>query len=130
MARVSLAMFAADRGTLSEAVKEARRAHAFAPWYPDATATLAALLRQSGEESEAEGLMASLGPGDNFGEFRARAVYHLLCGEIGGGADWTERALYERDPSMMFYLRFVVCKGLRASSRWPRIAKMINLPSA
>jgi hypothetical protein len=28
----------------------------------------------------------------------------------------------------MYYLRFVVCKQLRASARWPKIAKMINLP--
>jgi serine/threonine protein kinase len=35
-----------------------------------------------------------------------------------------------RDPSRMFYLRFVVSRGLRASHRWPKIAKMINLPIA
>jgi hypothetical protein len=29
---------------------------------------------------------------------------------------------------MMIYLRFVVCKELRASRRWPKIAEMINLP--
>jgi hypothetical protein len=28
----------------------------------------------------------------------------------------------------MFYLHFVVCKELRASHRWPKIAKMLNLP--
>jgi serine/threonine-protein kinase len=129
VARVSLAMFAADRGALGEAVKEARRAYAVAPWYPDATSTLAALLRRSGEESEADGLLASVGSGEAFGDCRARAVYHLLCGDIENGADWTEKAINERDYAMMFYLRFVVCKALRASSRWPRIAKMINLPS-
>jgi hypothetical protein len=30
----------------------------------------------------------------------------------------------------MYYLRFVVSKGLRASHRWPKIAKMINLPES
>jgi hypothetical protein len=29
---------------------------------------------------------------------------------------------------MMVYLRFVVCKGLRSSHRWPKIANMINMP--
>ena len=38
-----------------------------------------------------------------------------------------ERAIEERDQSMMVYLRFVVCKELRASHRWPKIAKMLNL---
>jgi hypothetical protein len=46
-----------------------------------------------------------------------------LCGELDRGADWVERAIEERDPSMMVYLRFVVCKALRASHRWPKIAK-------
>jgi hypothetical protein len=27
----------------------------------------------------------------------------------------------------MVYLRFVVCKELRASHRWPNIAQMLNL---
>jgi hypothetical protein len=52
-----------------------------------------------------------------------------LSGDIENGADWAEKAIEERDYAMMFYLRFVVCKGLRSSSRWPRIAKMINLAS-
>ena len=29
----------------------------------------------------------------------------------------------------MYYLRFVVCKDLRASAHWPAIAHMINLPA-
>ena len=43
------------------------------------------------------------------------------------GADWAEKAIEERDQSMMVYLRFAACKGLRASHRWPKIAKMLNL---
>jgi hypothetical protein len=44
------------------------------------------------------------------------------------GADWAEKAINEHDLSMMIYLRFVVCKGLRASHRWPKVTKMLNLP--
>jgi hypothetical protein len=29
---------------------------------------------------------------------------------------------------MMYYLRFVVCRSLKASHRWPAIARLINLP--
>ena len=29
---------------------------------------------------------------------------------------------------MMYYLQFVVCRALRASARWPKIARMVNLP--
>jgi hypothetical protein len=53
----------------------------------------------------------------------------LLCGDVERGADWAEKAIEERDASIMYYLRFVVSKGLRASHRWPKIAKMINLPA-
>ncbi len=128
VARVTLALLIADSGDLGQALIEARRAYEGAPWYPDATAILAGLLHQSGEANEAERLIAAMRAGPGI-ECHIRAVYHLLCGEIDQGADWAEKALAERDYVMMFYLRFAVSKGLRASSRWPRIAKMMNLPN-
>jgi hypothetical protein len=54
-------------------------------------------------------------------------VYHILCGEIDAGADWTEKAIAERDPGIMFYLRFTFFRPLRASPRWASIAGMLNL---
>jgi serine/threonine protein kinase len=130
VAHVSIAHFHADWGQLPEAVAAARQARAVGPWYLDATATLAALLRVCGEEDEARALYQMLGSGKDFGDSRAQAIYYLLCGDVNTGADWTEKAIAERDGSMMYYLRFVVSKGLRASSRWPAIARMMNLPSA
>ena len=126
IARVSVAHFHADWGELAEAVTAARQAYAVGPWYPDARATLAALLKRSGADEEARALQQSLGSGGSHGDSRAQAVYHLLCGEIDAGADWTQKAIAERSFSMMYYLRFVVCKPLRASHRWPAIAKMVN----
>ena len=73
-------------------------------------------------------MLQALGSGATPGDARAHALYHLLCGEIDAAADWVEKAVEERDASLMVYLRFVVSKGLRASYRWPKIAKMINLP--
>jgi len=29
---------------------------------------------------------------------------------------------------MMYDLRFVVCRPLRTSARWPKIARMVNRP--
>ena len=107
---------------------EARRAYEAAPWYPDATAILAGLLHQSGEENEAERLMSAMCAGPGLEKCHARSVYHLLCGDTDEGADWAEKALAERDYVMMFY-EFAVSKGLRTSSRWPRIAEMMNLPN-
>jgi TolB-like protein len=128
VARVSIAHFHHAWGRLPEAVSAARTAYTTAPWYPDAGATLAAMLRMTGADQEAEELRQSLGSGEAVGDCRAQAVYHLLCGDIETGADWTERALAERDFSMMYYLRFVICRPLRKSARWPHIARMVNRP--
>ena len=127
VALVSMAMIHADKGDLVEALKVARRAYAIGSWFPDTIGVLAGLTRRNGEEVESESLAKTLGSGEALGDARAHALFHLLCGEIDRGADWAEKAIEQRDPSMMFYLRFVVCKELRASRRWPKIAKLINL---
>ena len=131
VARVSIAHFHAAWGQLADAVAAARNAHAVGPWYPDARATLAALLRLSraeGADAESRSLVASLGSGMG-GDCRARAIYHLLCGDVDAGADWAATAIADRDFSMLWYLRFVVCRPLRASHRWPSIARTLNLPA-
>jgi hypothetical protein len=66
--------------------------------------------------------------GEAIGDARAHALFHLICGQIDPGADWVEKAIEQHDSSMRFYLGFVICKALRASKRWPKIARMVNLP--
>jgi TolB-like protein/Tfp pilus assembly protein PilF len=129
VALVSMVMIHAAKGEIVEALKIARRAYAVGPWFPDTIGLLAALLRRNGEQAEAESLAKELGSGEALGDARAHALFHLLCGEVDQGADWVEKAIEQRDSSMIFYLHFVICKGLRASDRWPKIAKMINLPA-
>ncbi len=128
VALVSMAMIRADQGDLSEALVIARRANSIGPWLPETTGVLAGLLRRNGEEAESRSVAQSLGSGEAVGDARNNAIFHLLCGELDEGADWAEKAIKERDLSMMIYLRFAVCKGLRASHRWPKIANMLNLP--
>ena len=130
VAMVSMAMIHAHKGDMAEALKIARRAYAVGSWFPDTVGVLAGLTRRNGEEIESKSLEKALGSGEALGDARAHALFHLLGGEIDQGADWVEKAITQRDPSMMFYLRFVVSRGLRASHRWPKIAKMINLPVA
>ena len=127
VAMVAMSMIYADRGDLARALAIARRAYATAPWYPDAGAVLAALSRRDGDVAESQALEKALDSGDALGNAHAHAQFHLLCGEVDRGADWVERAIEQRDQSMMVYLRFAVCKELRASQRWPKIAKMLNL---
>ncbi len=129
VALASMVMIHADKGEIAEALKIARRAYAVGRWFPDTVGLLAALLRRNGEEEESRSIAKELGSGEALGDARARALFHLICGEIDKGSDYVEKALEQRDSSMRFYLGFVICKGLRASHRWPKIAKMVNLPT-
>jgi hypothetical protein len=123
-----MAMLHADKGGLPLALVIARRAYAIGPWLPERIGVLAGLLRRNGDEAESQSVAQGTGSGEALGDARTHALSHLLCGELDEGADWAEKAINEHDLSMMIDLRFVVCKGLRASQRWPKIAKMLHLP--
>jgi TolB-like protein/Tfp pilus assembly protein PilF len=128
VAMVSMAMILADQGDLSEALVIARRAYSVGPWLPETRGVLAGILRRNGKDAESRLVAQSLGSGEAIGEARNHALFHFLCGELDEGADWAEKAIREQDLSMMMYLRFAVCKELRSSLRWPKIARMLNLP--
>ena len=55
-------------------------------------------------------------------------AYHLICSEIDEAADWYEKAIEQRDPILIPWLRLPLANQLRASPRWPKIAAMMNLP--
>jgi TolB-like protein/Tfp pilus assembly protein PilF len=129
VALASMVMIHADKGNTAEALNIARRAYAVGRWFPDTVGLLAALLRRDGKEEESASIAKELGSGEVLGYARAHALFHLICGEIDQAADWVQKAIEQRDSSMRFYLGFVICKGLRASHRWPKIAKMVNLPA-
>jgi TolB-like protein/Flp pilus assembly protein TadD len=129
VALASMVMIHADKGEIAQALKIARRAYAVGRWFPDTVGLLAALLRRDGKEEESTSIAKELGSGEVLGRARAHALFHLICGEIDQAADWVQKAIEQRDSSMRFYLGFVICRGLRASHRWPKIAKMVNLPA-
>jgi len=128
VAHVSLATLQALDGALPEALRSAQKAYSLAPSHPSTIATLAALLRCSGDESGAARLLQKLGPGDAFGVPRGFAIFYLLCGEADRAADWAERAIEQRDLEAIFYLYFALSRALRSSARWPKLARMMNLP--
>ena len=129
VALASMVMIHADKGNTAEALNIARRAYAVGRWFPDTVGLLAALLQRDGKEEESTSIAQELGSGEVIGHARAHALFHLICGEIEQAADWVQKAIEQRDSSMRFYLGFVICRGLRASHRWPKIAKMVNLPA-
>jgi len=118
----------AQGGQLEEALETAREAHSLAPWYLPVVASLAAMLRLTGDTEGAAAILLNLGDGQAYGAPLGFLNYHLLCSEIDLAADWAEKAIEQRDPALHAFLRFPYAKELLESSRWPALAKMTNLP--
>jgi hypothetical protein len=45
-------------------------------------------------------------------------------------ADWYERAINARDPFALVFANVPFADAFRASARWPKLARMMNLPDA
>jgi hypothetical protein len=56
------------------------------------------------------------------------AIFHACCDEIDLAADWLEKAIEERYPGIVLWLQSTMAEPLRSSPRWPKLAKMMNLP--
>ena len=54
--------------------------------------------------------------------------YHLVCSEIDAAIDWYERAIEQRQPMAAMFASAGFFKPLRASPRWAKLARMMNLP--
>jgi serine/threonine-protein kinase len=129
-ALVNMVSIHALRGELAEALASAEKAYATAPQAPTVMGLLAGALVLSGDTGRTEALLEKLRPGRASGAPRALALYHLLCGEVDKAADWTGKAIEQRDPLMMVTLRGPLGKALRSSPRWPALARLMNLPDA
>ena len=58
-----------------------------------------------------------------------RVLYHWICGETDQAADWYERAINGRDPFALVFAEGPLGSAFRESSRWPKLAGMMKLPS-
>jgi eukaryotic-like serine/threonine-protein kinase len=92
---------------------------------------LAGLLVRNGENERARELLRPLHSGENPRAAIGLALFHCVCGEVEGAAEWTERAIEARDQLVaMLLLTPPYSPILRRSSRWPALAKRMNLPEA
>ena len=114
-----LAMFQALEGTVVQARASAEKAYSLMPWEKLAAGFFAGLAGREGDAARAESLLQQLAPGAALGW----AAYHLVRLEFDQAADWTAKAIEQRDPRVMILLPY-----MRTSSRWPALAKMLNLP--
>jgi TolB-like protein/Tfp pilus assembly protein PilF len=127
---LALARIYSFRGQFAEALAAVEKAYQLASWNVRATALFAGILIQSGEHARAQELVAKLKAesSDAYGTPMALAVFHAMCGEIDAAADSFEKAIEQRDPAVVGYLRTPLMKVLRSSARWPALAKLMNLP--
>jgi len=113
-------------GRFAEAVVAGEKAYRNAPWHSMPTGVLAAALVRAGERDRGQALIQQMG--DRPVPMWGRILFHLLCSEIDAAADWYEKAIQQRDPFVVVFASAPYGKGLRESPRWPRLAKMMNLP--
>ena len=125
-----LSLAYAQLGKIEEALAFAEKAYATAPWALATAGYVAGLLKRTGDSSRAQALLEKLGDGTAFGAPFGFVYYHLICSEIEQAADWAEKAMDQREPWVIFLLMLPHAKPLRQSSRWPALAKMMNLPEA
>ena len=113
-----------SQGKLAEALEEAEEVFRLAPFDSLGRGFLAGLLAKAGERERAEKLIATMTGAIPIGMM----MYHLVCGEVDAAIDWYEKDIELRRPNgpMIAFAGFI--KPLRASPRWPKVARMMNLP--
>jgi hypothetical protein len=114
------------QGKLAEGREWAEEAFRRTPLNPLAAGLLAGLLKQSGEgeKEHAEKLLATLRGMSPIGMI----IYHVVCSEIDAAIDWYEHAIEQRLPIAVEWASAGCFRPLRSSPRWPKLARMMNLP--
>ncbi len=125
-----LADLHASRGQFSEALPSARKAFALAPWYAPAAGIFAGLLVRTGEPEQGSEIAQTLRISNAYGAAKGLAIFHTVCGEIDLAADCYEHAIEERDSFVVAFLQGAIGQSIRASTHWPRLAALMNLPEA
>ena len=117
------------RGETTDAVRCYEKAYALLT-APRTTGSLAGALALTGDTKRADELLQTLGPPTTQGVPAAWMMWHLIQGETDKAADWFEKALDQRDVAAGFYVKLGLSGAFRRSSRWPALAKRMNLPES
>jgi serine/threonine-protein kinase len=112
------------QGKLADAREPAEEAFHRASWNAGTVGFLAGLLSLTGEDERARKLLAAMRGITPAGMI----LYHLVRSETDAAIDWYERGIEQRQPfaAQPAYAGFY--KPLRSSPRWPKLARMMNLP--
>jgi serine/threonine-protein kinase len=118
------------REPLPEALAYAEKGFALAPWNLPNAGLLAGLLERNGDQARARQVLEALGDGQAHAAPCGLAIYHFLRSEIDLAAEWMERAIAHRHQMVaMLLLSPPYIARLRTASRWPALAKQMNLPA-
>jgi TolB-like protein/predicted Ser/Thr protein kinase len=128
LAYVGLANHYATRRMFAEALPFAEKASSLAIWNSPIAGALTGLLIRTGGRRRGEELIQRLISSQAYGAPFGLAIFHTFCGEIDPAADWFEKAIEERYPGIALWLQSGAGEPLRSSPRWPKLAKMMNLP--
>jgi TolB-like protein len=126
LARFAIAQAHFFQGALREARIAAEDAYRLAPWSPSAAGFLAGVLTHTGESDRAGALIDAIPPTAPAG----RIYFHAVQSDTDGALDWYERAVERRHPIATELASAHFLKELRASPRWPTVARALNLPAA
>ena len=128
-AHFNLGMMYYAEGDLGAALACEEAACVHAPWNTVARGALAGFLRRSGDDIRADEELRTLGDGSTYHAEVGLMLYYLIGADYERAADWVEKAIDQREPSLLVLLGGPVAKPLRVSARWPALAKRMNLPS-
>ncbi len=129
LAMFNLAGRHASLGEWDRALPLCEEAYALAS-LPRVIGLLAGVLQRTGDTHRAEEMLRRLQPADAFGVPLGLALYHWVLQEIDAEADWFEKAIDQRDPISPMLLRFWYAAELRATPRWGRLMRKLNLPES
>ena len=118
----------ATMGRWPEAVHALEQARRVAPDFALNTGILAGAFVRLGDRKRADELIRDMGGAPR--PLMGRVLYHVLCSETDSAAEWYERAIDERDPFALVFADGPMGRAFRQTSRWPRLARMMNLPEA
>ncbi|MEO8315302.1 MAG: hypothetical protein ABI645_10955, partial [Pseudomonadota bacterium] len=127
--RLYLSYHCFSRERLPEALVLAESLFAQAPWYLQGVCLYAGLLTRAGQTARGEEVLRTIKP-ESPGYSVHMAIYCLICDELDRAADWFEKALTAREANALLRMQLEMARGLRASTRWPRLAQMASLPEA
>lgn len=118
----------AIRGHVDEALGLAERTYAAIPRHPNAAGFLAAMLHRTGYASRSRAVLESLQHDNAWAIHRARAEFHVVCGELDAAFESTTAAVEERDPGVWLLFAGTAGNLLRSAPQWSSLRARLNLP--